>query len=852
MAFTVVAKYAGPRRAVLVRHEGFGEASKCLSRRSATIGRTSNERPAAGRLRASPKRTGQGGTISRSASRELPNGKLQARICKMPWLLKPGGFHRDKLLRKEIRSVPEASSRRGTFCFGPFAVDLDAGELRKHGVLLRLQEQPLQVLAALLERPGEVITREELVRRLWPEGTFVDFDRGLNAAVTRLRQTLSDSAESPRYVETLARRGYRFMGPLDVAVSKAEPSPRAVPLNVAVPEAVATASAAHWNRHKWVWPILALLLAMAAVGGWWVMIRTKHESVARWVRITADSGLTTDPAISPDGKLLAYASDRGGGGLDIWVQQLVHGGQTIRITTGDADEHEPSFSPDGSKVVFRSEQNGGGVYIVSSLGGEPTMLAPLGRGPRFSPDGLLVSYWKGVFISSTLGAGAGEPSIFVVPAAGGTARELRTGLAEASHPVWSPDGTHIMVYGSRGRAAQLPLGAAKLAADWWVLPSEGGTAKPTAAFESFERQGLATSPENPRPGYWTKDGVIFLARLGDAINLWRIRISFSDLRVNGRAERVTSGTAIDAYPSVSQDGRLVLAGLSIQANLWLLPLNVNQAKVTGDIRRLTQGVVFDAHPSMCPDGSQVVFNSTRPGSGKAAIWIRNLGSGRETLLAEGDAEPFHPQISSDCSRVAYTQNDGDYVVSAAGGPSTRICTDCSMIWDWSRDQRRMLFSRRGRLQSISELDLSTKRDRVILGSSQAIYQARFSPDEAWVAFLAKGGISVARLRDGSPAMENEWLPITNRDGTADKPRWSSDGTTIYYTSGRDGFWCLWAQRVHPTTRRPVGPPLPVYHFHSARLSIANVARGAQEISIGKDAIVLNLGEMTGNIWASRE
>jgi Tol biopolymer transport system component/DNA-binding winged helix-turn-helix (wHTH) protein len=740
--------------------------------------------------------------------------------------------------------VPGASSR-GTFYFGPFVVDLDSGELRKHGVLLHTQDQPLEVLAALLERPGEVITREELIRRLWPDGTFVDFDRGLNAAVTRLRQTLSDSAENPRYIETIARRGYRLIAPL----------------NVAIPKEVSNPTAVQRNRRQSLLPVLVLLLVVSGAGSWWVLSPPKAESGTRWARITADSGLTTEPAISPDGKLLAYSSDRGGGGLDIWVQQLPHAGQAIRVTTGSADEHEPSFSPDGSKIVYRSEQNGGGVYVVSALGGEPTMLAPLGRTPRFSPDGLWVAYWKGSFISSSLGAGLGDPSIFVVPATGGTPHELRTGLAQASHPVWSPDGSHILVYGSRARLAQLPLGPAKAGADWWVFPSQGGTARPTGAFESFEKRGLSTTSffEIPRPGYWGKNGVIFLARVGDTVNLWRIRISFPGLRVNGAPERVTSGTAIDAYPSQSQDDRLVLAEVSIQANLWVLPIDGNQARATGEIRRVTEGVVLDTHPSICPDGSQVVFNSTRPGSGKAGIWIRHLESGRETLIAEGDAEPFHPQLSHDCNTVAYTQNDGDYIVPATGGPSTRICADCSMIWDWSRDQRRMLLSKRDRLHSISEFDLPTKKDRILLNSKdEFLYQARFSPDETWVAFLrgggegrgGKGGVWVAQLRDSSPAIENDWFPITSGDGTADKPRWSADGTIIYHTSDRDGFWCLWGQRVHPTTRRPVGPAFPLYHFHSARLSIANVARGGQEISVGNDMILLNLAEMTGNIWAS--
>src|SRR4051794_14663096 len=108
--------------------------------------------------------------------------------------------------------VPGMPTR--TVRFGVFEVDLDRSELRKQGLRVRLQEQPFQVLAALLSSPGEVVTREELIHRLWPDGTVVDFDRGLNAAVTRLRQGLSDSAEAPRYVETVARRGYRFGGPV--------------------------------------------------------------------------------------------------------------------------------------------------------------------------------------------------------------------------------------------------------------------------------------------------------------------------------------------------------------------------------------------------------------------------------------------------------------------------------------------------------------------------------------------------------------------------------------------------------------------------------------------------------------
>src|SRR5438309_6342394 len=125
--------------------------------------------------------------------------------------------------------------------FDTFELDLRAGELRKGGTRIRLQEQPLQVLQALLENPGELVTREELQKRIWPADTFVDFDHGLHAAVNRLRSALNDSADRPRYVETVARRGYRFIGQLESPSSSL-----AVPLTVNN-KPVAKAGPRVWN-----------------------------------------------------------------------------------------------------------------------------------------------------------------------------------------------------------------------------------------------------------------------------------------------------------------------------------------------------------------------------------------------------------------------------------------------------------------------------------------------------------------------------------------------------------------------------------------------------------------------------
>ena len=149
-------------------------------------------------------------------------------------------------------------------------------------------------------------------------------------------------------------------------------------------------------------------------------------------------------------------------------------------------------------------------------------------------------------LGSSLGAGVGQQSLFVVPTTGGPPRELQTGLAEAANPVWSPDGSQLLVFGSQMPYAHLPLGSATASADWWILPSAGGKASPTGAFRKFAELGLGTSSllEIPRPGYWTHQGVTFSARSGDTVNLWRIPISMRDLRVNGAVERVTSGDSI--------------------------------------------------------------------------------------------------------------------------------------------------------------------------------------------------------------------------------------------------------------------------------------------------------------------
>src|SRR4030095_10954867 len=159
----------------------------------------------------------------------------------------------------------EVTARTRRTRFGAFEVDLRSGALHKHGTRLKLQDQPFHVLAILLERPGEVVTREELRQKLWPADTFVDFDTGLNSAIKKLRDVLGDSAEEPRYIQTLPRRGYRFIARVE---NGAPPTLAVVGDHHAPVLAVPPARALRNKRRFVVAASLAALLITAALVAW--------------------------------------------------------------------------------------------------------------------------------------------------------------------------------------------------------------------------------------------------------------------------------------------------------------------------------------------------------------------------------------------------------------------------------------------------------------------------------------------------------------------------------------------------------------------------------------------------------
>jgi DNA-binding winged helix-turn-helix (wHTH) protein len=236
--------------------------------------------------------------------------------------------------------------------FEAFEVDLEERELRRSGLKVRIQEQPFQILVLLLEHPGDVLGRELLQKALWPEGTFVDFEHGLNTAVKKLREALGDSAEIPRFVETVARRGYRFIGKVEIPVS-ATPSVRPRPW----PWLFTTRSAVLAGG------LTACALALSSLY-YSHSLRSNAGPPALSPAVT-NVGEKYTPSLSPDGQHLAFAWNGGAGPhLSLYVK-VVGTEESLRLTKQESIDFNPVWSPDGRYIAFcRIRKGETGIYII--------------------------------------------------------------------------------------------------------------------------------------------------------------------------------------------------------------------------------------------------------------------------------------------------------------------------------------------------------------------------------------------------------------------------------------------------------------------------------------------------------
>jgi Tol biopolymer transport system component/DNA-binding winged helix-turn-helix (wHTH) protein len=510
-------------------------------------------------------------------------------------------------------------------------VDLRSGEVRKNGARIRLQAQPFQLLVLLLENAGEVVTRDEICRELWPSNTFVDFEHGLAAAVNKIREALCDSADNPHYIETLPKRGYRFIGkikheaPVVIAVAEPQRYQEASEAQAAVeairPDAVAAPAAR--LRLSWV-PIgvgaVALILLAAGAVAW---LRAKRSALPATsqkalIQLTDFADSAVSPALSPDGRILTFIR-----GPDTFMStgqiyaKLLPDGEPVQLTHDPLAKMSPQFSPDGSTIAYTvfalDEFN---TWIVPVLGGEPRLMFPNTEGLTWIDSGHLLfsEIVSGIHMAVVTSASTRDQirSVYVPP------RER--GMAHRS--ALSPDHKWVLLV-EMDNGGWLPCR---------LVPFDGSSASKPVGPQGAACTYVAWSPDQA----W----MYFSSDAGGRFHIWRQR--FPD----GELQQVTSGATEEEGIAVTPDGAsLITSGGLTESTLW-----VRDAK--GERQISSEG--YAEFPKFSRDGKKLYYLVYHQGvSGQSSggeLWVADLETGRrvrllpDTLVSDYDVSPDGAQV----------------------------------------------------------------------------------------------------------------------------------------------------------------------------------------------------------------
>ena len=754
--------------------------------------------------------------------------------------------------------------------FGSFEADLHTQELRKHGLVLRLPGQSFQVLQMLLERGGDLVTREEFRTALWPSDTFVDFDHGLHGAVSRLREILGDSAERPHLIETLPRRGYRFIGTFEG--SEALTDRREEQLFPSLADDIVVPAARIRRpvlRYSLVW-VTAVLLAGAA---FFLFYGRPHPVTTprqrALTRVTFDRGLQFGATWSPDNRFIAYSSDRGGK-FDIWVQQ-VSGGDPIQITKSPGHNWQPDWSPDGKYIAYRSEDGEGGLFIIPALGGvgSERKIAPHGYYPRWSPDGSQILFQTNqvprVNHFGVVSLDGSEPHEVL------TEFVAKHGISPKS-AAWHPDGKRISVWLFDGYIIDATNGPVPT---FWTVPVAGGEGTKSEIDPQLLRQlGEVSVGRNDEAGKdfkfsWTPSGraILFERTFRGVRNLWKMTVDPETLRALA-IERLTTGSGLDTEFALSADGsKIAFTAESDQVQAWLFPFDATRGRLTGSGRAVTSPGMEASQPSLSRDGKKLAFSALR--AGKWELWEKSLVDGREARIAADDYFRDSPQWSPDGTRLVYGRvksigpggSQNQLVVWSAESrreePLTAPSDLAMSVSDWSSDGKQLLIAQQTSgahgmqisAVSVPVYNSAPASRKIVSMPGYYLFQPNVSPDGRWIVFNAMKDQST---RSEStlymmPATGGPWIRITDGKYWADKPRWAPDGKTLYFVSCRGGFFNVWGMHFDSARGIVVGDPFRITAFDSSGLMVPK-HMSPVNMSLTQDTLVLTMEQVSGGIW----
>ncbi len=628
--------------------------------------------------------------------------------------------------------------------FGPFEVDFTTSEMRKSGTRVRIQEQPLRILHALVGRPGEIVTREELRERLWPTDIFVDFEGSLNAAVGKLRQSLNDSAERPLYIETVARKGYRFIAP----VIESNPAPP-IAAEVGKPTLQPVNPPSHSSGFaRSCWMAAGALAAVVSILLLTPRMAPRVDPERRVVLLDLDVGNeVSQPAISPDGTTLTFVA-----GGRLVVRRL----DNSRITplTGTEGASSPFFSPDGKWIGYFARHQ---LRKVTVDGGESVTLcgAPLDRGGTWTEDGQIIAA-----LSAT-----GELSS--IPASGGTPRPFSDFKGEppevTNHrlPFALPGGRGVLYISGAG------VGHGTLR----VLRSGGGPAK--------------TLVEISSTGRYLAGGHLLFSREG---TMFAAPIDLNRLELTGPASPVIEGVSNDHFRGadfdVSASGTLVYRARAPLANRVVAWLDS-----AGAGNRVLARTGAYASPRLSPDGKRLALTS------ESHVWIYDFGRETLTRLTFGAEGRCCPVWSPDGEYVAFTSAASlAWTKWDGSGPVERLSTSQGtppVPFSFSPDGKWLAFHRNESQTGydiwVAPVDraggvMRLGEPRVLLKQAGLQTAPAISPDGRWLAYGSDdetGRIEVYIIpfipRDFPK--RGKWQ-VSTEGGRG--PRWSRNGSEIIF------------------------------------------------------------------------